>query len=167
MNCSRVICGVSVLGHLVLMGTHWLSQVVITSVCWTQTQEIREIFSQGHTFTIYALAFSPTGETLASGGRDTTVRLWDVRTGELLRTLIGHTDRVMSVVYSPDGKMLASAGSFEDNTVCLWDVQTGQLLKTITAHPDRIFRVAYSPDSLTLVSGGRDTKIRFWDVRYR
>ena len=66
----------------------------------------------GHRFTVYTLAFSPTGETLASGGRDTTVRLWNVRTGELLRTLIGHTDRVISVVYSPDGKVLASAGRF-------------------------------------------------------
>ena len=88
------------------------------------TRNQRDVLT-GHTFSIYTLAFSPTGEVLASGSRDTTVRLWDVNTGELLRTLIGHTDRVMSVVYSPDGRTLASVAGFEDNTICLWNVQQG------------------------------------------
>ena len=67
----------------------------------------------GHTSHVSSLAFSPTGEILASGGVDTTVRLWDVRTGELVRTLVGHTDRVMYLAYSPDGKTLASVVGFE------------------------------------------------------
>ena len=41
---------------------------------------------------------------LASGGPDTTVKLWDVDTGSEIRTLIGHTDGVESVSFSPDGK---------------------------------------------------------------
>ena len=46
----------------------------------------------GHKSDVDSLAFSPTGEILASGSEDTTIRLWDVDTGELVRTLIGHTD---------------------------------------------------------------------------
>ena len=61
-----------------------------------ETRNQRDVLT-GHTFTVYSLAFSPTGEVLVSGSRDTTVRLWDINTGELLRTLIGHTDSVRSV----------------------------------------------------------------------
>ena len=52
------------------------------------------------------------------GGRDTTARLWDVHTGELLKTFVGHTDRVRLVAYSNDGKTVASAG-WKDRTILI------------------------------------------------
>jgi parallel beta-helix repeat protein len=67
------------------------------------------------------LAFSPDGKILASGSWDNTIKLWDVATGTLLRTLQGHTSSVYSVAFSPDGKILAS-GSL-DGTILLWDVE--------------------------------------------
>ena len=74
----------------------------------------------GHTGAIHSISFSPDGNTLASGSKDGTIRLWDVSTGQSLHTLIGHTQGVHSVRFSPDGNTLASGGL--DSMILLWDV---------------------------------------------
>jgi len=70
---------------------------------------------------VRSVAFSPDGQTLASGAADHTVRLWRVADGALLHTLEGHTDMVRSVAFSPDGRLLASGS--DDGTVRLWGVR--------------------------------------------
>ena len=76
---------------------------------------------------VTSVTFSPNGTTLASGSRDGTIRLWDVKTRTLRSTLTAHTDTVLCVVFSADGTSLASGS--KDNTICLWDTQTGKLQK--------------------------------------
>jgi WD40 repeat protein/tRNA A-37 threonylcarbamoyl transferase component Bud32 len=110
---------------------------------------------------VSCVAFSPDGETLASGS-GTTVRLWDVATGEELHALMGHAGGVRSVAFSPDGQRLASAS--EDNTVKLWDVATGDLRQTLTAHTSYVLSVAFSPDGTTLASGSLDRTVKLWSV---
>lgn len=76
----------------------------------------------------YALAFSPCGQYLASGTwwhkgmEQMAIRLWDVATGENIRTFWGHTTDVQSLAFSPDGTLLASGGF--DGTCLLWNVDT-------------------------------------------
>ena len=75
---------------------------------------------KGHTASVYSVALSADGKTLASGSRDKTIRLWDVAGGSSLRELKGHTAPVLSVAFSADGKTLASGS--EDKKIRLWDV---------------------------------------------
>jgi WD40 repeat protein len=75
---------------------------------------------KARSWSIEAVAVSPRGHLLATGGGDGMIRLWDVATGRELAVLKGHGDVVEAVAFSPDGKVLASSG--KDETVRLWDV---------------------------------------------
>jgi len=85
-----------------------------------------------------SLAFSPDGKMLATGSSDHEIRLWNLSTGEKLKTLSGHTGDVSALAYSPDGKSLAS-GSWDDHTLRRWEVSSGKLLKTLTASDTRTY----------------------------
>lgn len=105
-----------------------------------------------------AVAFSPDGDLMVSGGRDNTVRLWDTESGENIQTFDTHTGWVTSVAVSPDGKFIASGS--RDNMVYVWDIQSGDLVYVVSDHEDHITGLAFTPDSAVLASGSRDGTIR-------
>ena len=89
--------------------------------------------------------------------------MWDVRTGNPIRTLSGHTDFVSSVAFSPDGRTLASGSG--DGTIRFWDARAGNPIRTLSGHTSSVESVVFSPDGNTLASGHWDGTIRLWNTR--
>jgi WD40 repeat protein len=127
---------------------------------------------KGHTDSVFALAFSPDGKTLASGSFDKTIKLWDVASGKELKTFTGHTKEVVSVAFSPDGKRLASAASqFFGNAeptpgeVKTWDKASGLDLRDFEGLGWPAYAVAFSPDGGRVLAAGGGASFRMWDSK--
>lgn len=118
----------------------------------------------GHSGAVMAVAVSPRGGRVASGGADGTVRLWSTRTHRQIgRTLRGHDDRVNDVAFSPDGRLLASAS--DDGTARLWDLSThSQRGRPMGERGDGVIALAFSRDSRTLASATWAGAVRRWRV---
>jgi WD40 repeat protein len=110
---------------------------------------------------VRALAYSPDGHTLATGGDDHRIQIFNAHTGQPVRTLTGHSDTVNTVAFSPDGHTLASGS--DDHTVRIFNTDTGQLLRTLTGNTRTVTAVAFSPDGHTLASAGHDGTVRLWN----
>jgi WD40 repeat protein len=122
------------------------------------------IESRRHRGYLVAAAVSPDGKSVATGGLDGIVRIWDLETGNLSRVLVGHESYVYGLCWSPDGRYVASAGSF-DATARLWEARTGMPLRVLKGHKGYVHHVAWSPDGRTVVAaGGQSGFVTWWDA---
>lgn len=110
---------------------------------------------------IYTLAMSSDGQTLASGDTRGVIKLWNLRTGELIRGFTAHTGIVTDITFTPDGQNLISSSS--DRTVKVWNLPSEQLTRTLTGHNNWVNAIALNRDGQTLASAGRDG-IKLWDL---
>jgi len=107
---------------------------------------------------VLSISFSPDGQTIASGSRDKTVKLWK-RDGTLITTLKGHEAAVWSVSFSPDRQMIASGSA--DSTIKLWK-RDGTLITTLKGHEANVNSVSFSPDGQMIASGSTDKTVKLW-----
>ncbi|MBN3869946.1 WD40 repeat domain-containing protein [Nostoc sp. JL33] len=117
------------------------------------------------TFGVPAVVISPDGQTLISGGRDDTIKVWNLRSGKLLLSLDAHSDGVTSIAISPDGKRIVSGG-ITTPTMKVWDLRT-QLMLTLnieSGHTQPVETVAISSDNRLIASGSDDHTIKLWDL---
>jgi WD40 repeat protein/tetratricopeptide (TPR) repeat protein len=105
-------------------------------------------------------AFSPRGDRLVTASKDDTAKVWDVATGELLRTL-PHTADVTHASFSPTEDLVLTAGA--DLKAVLWDAASGQR-RAVLRHNSYLDRAAFSPDGRRILTAAQDGTVRVWDV---
>jgi WD40 repeat protein len=117
-----------------------------------------------HAHNIWTLAFSPDGETIATGSADETIQLWDVASGEPVGDpILGHEGGVTSLAFSPDGDVLASGGL--DAAILLTDLASRQRIgPPLTSHEASVNSLMFNPNGETLVSGSHDSKVISWTL---
>ncbi|KAG0364209.1 wD repeat domain, partial [Mortierella sp. AD032] len=110
---------------------------------------------------VTCIAYSLSGDTIATGGEDKTVRIWDRETVEPKLQLSGHKKRINSIAFSPCGKQVATGS--DDTTIRLWNSIFHGPGTELVGQGGPILCVAYSPDGRFLVSGNEDRLMRLWD----
>ncbi|MBV9958951.1 MAG: caspase family protein, partial [Acidobacteria bacterium] len=119
---------------------------------------LREIAGAGET-----VVFSPDGRLLANTERHSyDLKILEVATGKVLRTLKGHANAIGAAAFQKDGRTLVTASW--DRTLKLWDVPSGKLLRTLSGHTNDVVAVALHPNGRTILSGSDDGSVRVWDA---
>ena len=114
---------------------------------------------------VNALAFTSDGKTLATGGADQVIRLWDVKEGREKSPTAGHHGRVYAAAVAPDGRTVATVGG--DATIRLWDRATGRERGQIVKPRRYVSALAFTPDGRGLLTTEyplSDETVRLWDA---
>ena len=117
----------------------------------------------GNSGTVWSVAFSPNGDTLAMAIEDGRVLLWDLKGQRIAGTLTGHRAAIWTVDFSKDGSRIVTAS--DDGDVRLWDAATGEPLATRLIHAGSVRSVALSPDGKQVAAAGRTGTIYLWDLK--
>jgi len=109
-----------------------------------------------------SMDLSADGTRLVTGGGDGKARLWDVDTGQVLRTFEGHAGWMNCAVFSHDGSRILTGGA--DETARLWDVATGTMIQAFSGHTGGVTSAAFSPNGTHVITRAYNYVSRLWDV---
>ena len=111
----------------------------------------KNLKTQFVTGSLFTIALSPDGKTLATGGAvKYEVKLWDATTYQNTKTLTGHTGSIFQVAFTPSGKHLYSGSG--DSSIRIWEVKTGKVTKVLYGHSFNVYDIVFSKSGQTVVS---------------
>lgn len=109
----------------------------------------------GHINSVHTVGFSPDGTCIVSGCLDSTIRMWDARTGEeLMNPLKGHSGDITSVGFFPNGADILSA--FEDKTIRIWDARIGKDVVSLGQYPSHVMPYVESGSHISSTNSASD-----------
>ncbi|MDX6501567.1 MAG: hypothetical protein QOG23_4827 [Blastocatellia bacterium] len=146
--------------------------------CTEDTLNLWEITPEGLSYlrstktdwgTLSALAISSDNKYCVGGtgfssmrDHDYSLRLWELPSGECIRTFKGYDSGTYALVFSPDNKYFLGAGF--DHKLRLWEVATGESMRLFEGHTQPVYSVDISADGKFALSGGSDGTLRLWEV---
>ncbi|PAX51415.1 hypothetical protein CK510_24915 [Brunnivagina elsteri CCALA 953] len=112
---------------------------------------------------VYAVAYSPNNQLIATGSADKSVKLWG-QDGKLLANLPGHKGTVWGVAFSPDSKTLVSVS--DDKTVKVWGLDEFGKYKQLRSWNDdaEIYTVSFNPNQQIIATGGKNKTVKIWKL---
>lgn len=117
------------------------------------SQSLETVIQKGHELAVVSVAMHNDSSIVATGSKDKSAKLWDLKTGREIRSFLGHDATVSALAFSPDGKTLITGS--RDNTVKGWDVLSGKLHFSI-ASPTNSFitDIAVDPNNQFFITSG-------------
>eukprot|EP00887_Chlorella_sp_A99_P000001 scaffold16.g1.t1 len=129
---------------------------------WRLPDLVLSLTLKGHRRGVWACAFSPVDQAVATASGDRTVRLWALTDGACLRTFEGHQASVLRLSFLSAGTQLATSGA--DGLLKLWNIRTSECVNTFDAHEDKVWALAGGgADQQLLASGGGDGAVAVWE----
>jgi len=155
----------------------WISASIISSGATLLARDIAGGQQLGNrttlgTGTFTSAVFSANGKRLLTAAYDGTAQLWNVETGEQVRSYIGHTETVYTVTFSAGERRIVTASGREmdmgsisrDSSVRVWDTETGKEVNRLLGHGGYVYSAIFSPDGRHVLSSARDSTARIWDL---
>ncbi|XP_069838180.1 transducin beta-like protein 3 [Dendropsophus ebraccatus] len=117
-----------------------------------------------HTAPVSSMTFDPTSTLLATGGCDSTIKIWDVLKQYCTHNLKGSSGVVHLVQFHPDMSRLQLFSSSMDYKIRIWDLKSSKCLCILETHYSAVTSLCFSPDGDTMISSGRDKICTVWDL---
>lgn len=136
-------------------GAKWLRAIALRA-------GFRYTLFDGHTAQVNAVAWSPDGHFIASGGDDDSVIVWEVVSKNILTCFQAHTDVVQAVAWSPDGRHIASASI--DHTARIWNARTKEVKFSYRNSSSIVNDLCWSPDGRFIALASSDHTVQIWNV---
>ena len=124
-----------------------------------QTWDVHRLERSGRSA---AIAMSPDARWIATGSDDKSAKLWDAKTGMLLKKFDGHVAEVTSAAFSPNNQLLATGDA--KGHVILWSLESGKVIFTLNGHTRKISAMAFLPDGSRLLTASLDKTVSQWNV---